>query len=61
MPYRGPSTYHQGDYSYLCLVKGEFSCFEGHEEVSQVMKKIYEGCFHGGLLLELTRTLEPFR
>ncbi|MCG8451891.1 MAG: DUF5680 domain-containing protein [Spirochaetales bacterium] len=52
MPYRGPSTYHQGDYSYLCLVKGDFLCFEGHEEVFSHHEKIYEGRFHGGLLQE---------
>jgi len=47
-PYRGPSQYGDGDYSYKCTVEGDFHWFSGVEEVFYKGNKVYELVFHGG-------------
>ena len=49
-PYRGPSSYINGDYSYKCSVNGEFDWFQGKETICYKGKEIYECYFHGGLI-----------
>ncbi len=48
MPYRGPEHYEDGEFLYRCSVNGEFSWFQGYEEIFFRDKKVYECYFHGG-------------
>lgn len=50
MPYRGPEYYQSGEYIYKCSVVGDFSWFQGYEEIYCNEQKVYECCFHGGLV-----------
>ncbi|MCR5060464.1 MAG: DUF5680 domain-containing protein [Saccharofermentans sp.] len=50
MPYRGPELYQAGEYTYRCNVTGDFTWFQGYEEIYQNDIKVYECVFHGGLL-----------
>ena len=50
MPYRGPEIYQSGEYTYRCKVTGDFTWFQGYEEIYQKENKVYECVFHGGLL-----------
>ncbi|MNO60473.1 transcriptional repressor DicA [compost metagenome] len=47
-PYRGPLIYHNGDFSYHCIVNGMFEWFHGYEEIFCKDNKVYECMFHGG-------------
>lgn len=49
MPYRGPAIYQSGEYTYRCNVTGDFSWFQGYEEIYWNDTKVYECVFHGGL------------
>lgn len=49
-PYRGPSAYSDGDYSYECSVQGEFDWFQGKETICFKGNEIYECFFHGGTI-----------
>lgn len=50
MPYRGPKFYQSGQYLYRCSVVGDFTWFQGFEEIYCGEEKQYECCFHGGLM-----------
>lgn len=50
MPFRGPSEYINGDYSYHCTVSGEFEWFQGKEIICYKGNEIYVCYFHGGLI-----------
>lgn len=50
MPFRGPEYYQSGEYTYKCSVAGDFSWFQGYEEIFHNTEKVYECYFHGGLL-----------
>lgn len=50
MPFRGPAEYVNGDYSYRCVVNGDFEWFQGKETICLKDKEIYECYFHGGLV-----------
>lgn len=50
MPYRGPEYYQAGEYIYKCNVVGDFSWFQGYEEIYCNNEKVYECYFHGGLM-----------
>ena len=50
MPYRGPKFYQSGQYLYRCSVVGDFTWFQGFEEIYCGEKKQYECYFHGGLM-----------
>lgn len=50
LPFRGPRIYTKGEYRYHCMVSGEFIWFQGYEEIFYRDKKIYECCFHGGII-----------
>ena len=50
MPYRGPEFYQSGEYIYKCNVHGDFSWFQGFEEIYCNNQKVYECYFHGGLI-----------
>ncbi|MBR6149514.1 MAG: helix-turn-helix transcriptional regulator [Lachnospiraceae bacterium] len=50
MPYRGPQLYQAGEYTYRCKVTGDFTWFQGLEEIYQGDIKVYECVFHGGSL-----------
>ena len=50
MPYRGPSEYKSGEYTYRCSVTGDFTWFQGYEEIYWNDEKVYECVFHGGLV-----------
>ncbi|MDO5521041.1 MAG: DUF5680 domain-containing protein [bacterium] len=47
-PFRGPGTYKKGQYSYHNTLNGDFSWFQGYEEIYYDQTKIYELYFHGG-------------
>lgn len=49
-PYRGPEHYQSGEYTYRCNVTGDFTWFQGYEEIYQGDVKVYECVFHGGLM-----------
>ena len=51
MPYRGPEHYEDGEYLYKCSVNGDFTWFQGYEEIFFHDKKVYECFFHGGLMI----------
>lgn len=53
MPYRGPSLYQSSTpeltgYTYRCTVTGDFTWFQGYEEIFYINTKVYECFFHGG-------------
>ncbi|HHW68625.1 MAG TPA: helix-turn-helix transcriptional regulator [Epulopiscium sp.] len=50
MPYRGPEYYQSGEYVYKSKVSGDFSWFQGYEEIYWMNEKVYECYFHGGLM-----------
>ncbi|MCQ2483433.1 MAG: DUF5680 domain-containing protein [Clostridia bacterium] len=50
MPYRGPTCYQAGQYVYRCNVAGDFTWFQGCEEIYYENEKVYECYFHGGLM-----------
>lgn len=50
MPYRGPEYYESGEYIYKCNVVGDFTWFQGYEEIYCNNQKVYECYFHGGLM-----------
>ncbi|MBP7176232.1 MAG: helix-turn-helix transcriptional regulator [Thermoclostridium sp.] len=47
-PFRGPLVHRNGDYSYHCVVHGEFEWYNGYEEIFLGSTKVYECFFHGG-------------
>lgn len=49
MPYRGPEYYEDGEYRYKCSVNGDFTWFQGYEEIYWKEEKVYECYFHGGI------------
>ena len=50
MPFRGPEYYQSGQYIYKCSVVGDFTWFQGYEEIYCDNEKVYECYFHGGIL-----------
>ncbi len=50
MPYRGPEYYQSGEYTYKSKVTGDFTWFQGYEEIYWLNEKVYECYFHGGIL-----------
>lgn len=50
LPFRGPEFYQSGEYIYRCKVYGQFTWFQGREEIFHTREKIYEYVFHGGIL-----------
>lgn len=50
MPYRGPEYYQSGEYLYKCSVVGDFTWFQGYEEIYCNNEKVYECYFHGGIM-----------
>ena len=49
-PFRGPSEYTNGDYTYKCDIDGDYEWFQGRETISYKGTFIYECFFHGGLI-----------
>ena len=47
-PFRGPTLYQEGEYSYHCKADGNFTWYQGYEEILYKGMKIYECYFHGG-------------
>ncbi len=50
MPFRGPNNYTNGSFKYVCVVDGDFSWFNGTEEIYKDKTKVYECVFHGGVM-----------
>ncbi len=50
MPFRGPEYYQSGQYIYKCNVVGDFTWFQGYEEIFCNDVKVYECFFHGGIM-----------
>ena len=50
MPYRGPEVFQSGEYTYRCKVTGDFTWFQGYEEIYLNDTKVYECVFHGGIV-----------
>ena len=50
MPFRGPEYYQSGQYIYKCSVVGDFTWFQGYEEIFCDNEKVYECYFHGGIM-----------
>ena len=51
-PYRGPSSFSEGDFEYHCSWRGSLQQFEGEEAISLDKKTIYRLTFHGGEVRE---------
>lgn len=51
MPYRGPASYQSGEYLYQTKVLGDIEWFQGYEEIYCQNIKVYECCYHGGMLV----------
>ena len=49
-PYRGPTCYSNGDYTYRCDTEGSFDWFQGKETIDFQGKTIYECFYHGGCI-----------
>ena len=49
-PFRGPAHYHAGEYLYKSSVTGDIRWFQGTEEIYCRDERVYECCFHGGLI-----------
>jgi len=49
-PYRGPSTFRQGEYSYRDESRGEVDDFGGVETISHRDQQVYQLRYSGGLL-----------
>lgn len=50
-PFRGPMIFKEGAYCYHCKVEGEFSWYQGYEDIFLEDRKIYECYFHGGIVV----------
>lgn len=50
MPFRGPEYYQSGQYIYKCSVVGDFTWFQGYEEIYCDNEKVFECYFHGGIM-----------
>ncbi len=50
MPYRGSEMYCSDEFIYRCKVNGDFTWFEGTEEIWDQTEMVYECRFHGGLI-----------
>lgn len=50
MPFRGPEYYQSGEFTYKAKVSGDFTWFQGYEEIYLGNEKVYECYFHGGIL-----------
>ena len=57
MPFRGPEYYQSGEYIYKCNVVGDFTWFQGYEEIYCNNERVYECYFHGGLMKWTTSSL----
>jgi transcriptional regulator with XRE-family HTH domain len=49
-PFRGPMLYQKGEYTYHCIVNGDFEWFNGYEEIFYNSIRVYECMFHGGCI-----------
>lgn len=50
LPYRGPMLYKNGSYTYTMQVTGDYTFFNGREDIYYNEIKVYECVFHGGVL-----------
>ncbi len=50
LPYRGPVLYKKGHYTYTMQVNGDYTFFNGREDIFYNDIKVYECVFHGGIL-----------
>lgn len=49
-PFRGPTEYSDGYYTYSCSTEGDFQWFQGYETIRFKNEIIYECRFHGGMI-----------
>lgn len=49
-PFRGPEIFKNGNYTYHNSVDGEFTWFQGKEEIFYDNLKVYECIYHGGIV-----------
>jgi hypothetical protein len=49
-PYRGPSAYHEGDFTYTNAWSGHLARFTGEEQITQGDRPIYQASYSGGLV-----------
>lgn len=47
-PFRGPTSFSEGDFEYHCSWRGDLRLFEGEESISLKKQTIYRLSFHGG-------------
>jgi hypothetical protein len=47
-PFRGPETYREGAWSYICRPCGDAHEFHGSEKILYREKEVYRLLFHGG-------------
>lgn len=51
-PYRGPTRFEEGQYTYFCRWQGNLERFSGDESITLDGKEIYVLYFHGGTITE---------
>lgn len=49
-PFRGPDIYRNASYTYHSTIDGDFTWFQGREEIFFGELKVYECVFHGGIV-----------
>jgi|LSQX01.3.fsa_nt_gb transcriptional regulator with XRE-family HTH domain len=49
-PFRGPLVHRNGDFTYHCVINGEFEWFSGYEEIFAGGTRVFECVFHGGAI-----------
>lgn len=50
-PFRGPRSYSQGEFLYICVTHGGEGFFSGKEEIFCGDDRVYEGNFYGGEII----------
>lgn len=50
MPFRGPQIFIDGRYAYHNHVQGDFTWFQGREEIFADGQRVYECVYHGGII-----------
>jgi len=51
-PFRGPEYSEQGEFAYLCEVKGDISNFNGEEKIYHRRELVFKQCFGGSTAIE---------
>ena len=51
-PFRGPENFEEGDWRYVCEVKGDIKRFLGHEKIFFKEREVFNQDYIGGIVLD---------